>query len=202
MLGKPGSETDARSPAEDVREPPPALKLVAATRVLLEATSYVTGAAFFRGLARGIAQALGVKAGLVGELTPDQRSVRTKGVWLGDWYADDFTYTLSGSPCEDVLAAGVHYHPAGVQELYPDDHLLAEMGVHAYVGVPVRNPEGQVLGILVALHDAPTHHLPVDELEAIFHLFAARAAAELARIASDERLRASEARYRQIVTSC
>ena len=178
------------------------MPLLRATRILLEKTSRASGNDFFRGLASGIAAALGMKYGLVGVVLPGTHSVRTRAVWGGDRWLDDFEYGLAGTPCADVLE-GVEscFHHAGVARDYPEDLMLAELGIESYFGIPVRDAENHAVGLLVAMHDQPIADVGED-LEAIFTLFAQRASMELERLEADARLRASEARYRQIVTSC
>jgi GAF domain-containing protein len=162
---------------------------------------HASGDDFFRALAEGIAEALGMKYGVVGQLEPDAQAVRTTAVWAGGRYLDNFVYALRGTPCADVMSLKACFHPAGVHRLFPADKLLVELGIESYFGIPVRGADGQPRGILVAMHDAPRERLGA-ELEPIFALFAGRAAMELERLEADARLRASEARYRQIVSSC
>jgi len=182
----------------------PGTSLGQAIRALLEPTAKAAGPDFFRGLARGIAKSLGVKAGFVGTLVPDRRAVYTQAVWWGDSFIENFEYPLPGTPCENVIGRAVCFFPERVQELFPGDEMLVQMGIQSYLGVPINNARGAPLGILVALHDASTpHHNGIvrDELEPIFALFADRAGLEMERLAAHERLQASEARYRLIVES-
>ncbi len=176
--------------------------LSTAVRTLLELTSHTTGDEFFRGLARAIAQSLGVKMAFVGALEPTRRTMRSKGVFSDGQPADAFAYELADTPCAEVMTAGVCFYPSGIQALFPRDALLADLGMHAYLGIPLLGAGGTPMGILVALHDQPLEHLPRASLEPILVLFASRAAMELERLETDARLRASEARYRQIVTTC
>ncbi len=178
--------------------------LIAAVRELLEPTAKTTGIEFFRGLSRGIAKALGVKAGFVGALIPTQHIIRTRAVWWADHFLDDFEYVLTGTPCENVVGQMACFFTERVQELFPSDEMLVQMGIHSYLGVPINGVDGAPLGILVALHDAPTPQFAGqqrEELEPIFQLFADRAGLEIERLAAAERLEASEARYRHIVSS-
>lgn len=179
-------------------------RLAKATRVLLESTSRVTGNDFFRGLARGIAQALDVKAGFVGVLRPDRLVVQTSAVWWGDGFRDNFDYELAGTPCEQVVGATTCFFPHDVQTLFPSDEMLVQMGIHAYLGVPINGPDGSPLGILVGLHSEPTPEYgsaAAAVLRPTFELFADRARLELERVATLANLQKSEAKYRQIVSS-
>jgi PAS domain S-box-containing protein len=176
--------------------------LLLATRALLERTSRCTGDEFFRGLARGIAESLGMKLAFVGTLDVACARVRVKAAWNDGAFRPGFEYALDGTPCADVVDGTICLHRSGVQALFPRDAMLAELGLEAYLGLPITSTDGTPIGIIAALHDQPVEHLDPQVLTPILLLFAHRAAAELERIDAAARLSASEARYRQIVTTC
>ena len=178
--------------------------LLQAVRSLLEPTARVTGVEFFRGLAKGLAKSLGVKAGFVGTLVPDRHAILTSAVWWDDGFIDNFEYALEGTPCARVIGHEACFFPERVQELFPNDEMLVQMGIHSYMGVPINGGAGTPLGILVALHSAPTPRFAGrarEQFDPIFQLFADRAGLEFERLAAHQRLHASEARYRHIVSS-
>jgi PAS domain S-box-containing protein len=151
-----------------------------ALRSVVVGTAAATGEAFFRTLVQHLASALGVRYAFAGELVdaPAER-IGTLAVWAGGGFADNFTYDLAGTPCEDVVRTGLQSFPRGVQALFPRDALLAEMQVESYMGVPLRDSAGRVLGNLAVMHDRPLE----DELLArsLLTIFSVRAATELER---------------------
>ena len=84
-----------------------------------------------------------------------------------------------------------------MQQLFPRDAALSEMRVESYLGAALRDRDGKVLGILVALHSAPLED--PDSAGAILRVFANRAAAELereaARVKLEEQSRRLEAYF-------
>lgn len=137
-----------------------------------------SGEQCFQNMVRGLAKATKAKYVLAGKLkknAPD--TVRTLAVWAGNNFGENFEYSLKGTPCEDVMQQRVCYYPSGVQQTFPEDVLLAEMGVHTYLGVPLADREGQGIGLLVLLNDSP---LPEPELARMFlEICAVKAAAEM-----------------------
>ena len=167
-------------------------------RTLLAETSAQTGVGFLRALCRTVAQVLEMRWGFVGRLVPSGGgAVQVLALWDTDHFAEPFRYDLQGTPCQVVTHTGPCCYPEGVARLFPADQLLADMGVEAYVGIPVATPAGP-LGLLVALHDRPTS--PPDQLQSALELFAMRAATEIQRMEATAAQEASEARYRGIVT--
>ncbi len=84
----------------------------------------------------------------------------------------------------------------GVSRSFPNDAALVEMGIESYRGVPLVAPEGDHLGHLAVFDTRPMPEEPRNAL--IFQIFAARAAAELARLRLEKTLAASEQRYRDL----
>jgi PAS domain S-box-containing protein len=142
-----------------------------------------TGEGFFRGLSEHLAEALDADIVLVGELSADRRSVRTIAVRTDGGVGDNFSYLLPGSPCEPVLSGGSCSYRKGVSRLFPEDALLAEMSIEAFVGAPLLDPDGQVLGVLVVLFRRVLEQ--PEMAENMLRIFAVRAAAELVRLGNE-----------------
>ncbi len=89
-------------------------------------------------------------------------------------------YDLQATPCADVLRRGVCFHPRGVQESFPEDRLLRDMGVESYMGAPLFDSRGRPLGILAVLDGRPLEH--TEFAQSMPKIFAVRAAAEMERM--------------------
>ncbi len=159
-------------------------------RSAVEGTSSTTGEDFFRSMVQHLAAALDVRYGFVGEMTgAEPEKIRTLAVWNGEKIADNFEYDLTGTPCENIVGQTTCLYPAGVQELFPEDPLLAEMGVISYLGAPLTDSSGRSLGVLAVLDDKPFPSEMVSRAKSLLEIFAARAAAELERIRAEDALR-------------
>ena len=171
---------------------------LAALRVIVEGTAHSTGEEFLQTLVRHLAQAVGAHYAFVAEFaSPESRTrARTLAFWSRDGIAENFEWTLAGTPCEDVVNGKLCHHPSGVRQNFPEDRLLVELGIESYLGVPLCDPEGKVLGHLAVFDDRSMPEEPRKLL--IFRIFAARAAAELARLHLEWELRASEERLRDL----
>lgn len=64
---------------------------------------------------------------------------------------DNFCYPLSGSPCERVLEDNICLITENLSKKFPDDFLLQQMQVDAYMGLPIRLGNHTV-GLLVAMN--------------------------------------------------
>ncbi len=176
--------------------------LLGETQRLLEVTSVATGEDFYRALASGVAECLGVKFCMVGHHVPgDTSTVRLRAVFGEGRFLPSFDYQLAGTPCENVHELGLCHFPSRAAHLFPRDVMLAEMGIDSYLALRVTAPSGRAGGIILALHDAPTADLP-KEMVAVLALLARRVSSEFEREHAEVALRESEARYRRIVDTC
>jgi len=167
---------------------------------ILEGTAAETGEQFFAALVVSLAKALHVDGAWVTEYLQGPRRLRAFSFWLHDHYVPDYEYEIQDSPCETVIEQKrlVRY-PENVIQLFPRDLELRAFNAVAYMGIPFLDDRGGVLGHLAIIDTKP---LPTDpHLEAVFRIFAVRAAAELRRIRAESSVRESEERFSRLFDS-
>ncbi|MEM7234141.1 MAG: sigma 54-interacting transcriptional regulator [Planctomycetota bacterium] len=148
-------------------------------RSIVEGTASITGELFFRTLVRYLAKSLDAKYAFLAEFRGSRTRIRTRAVWSGDDWGENFEYELSGTPCEAVLNGEVRHYPDEIQRTFPKNPLLASLQVRSYLAVPLMEPGGEALGHLAIMDIKPRVESETDL--SIFHIFAARATAELKR---------------------
>ena len=153
-------------------------------------TSRVSGQAFFNTLVEQMAKALEVEFVIAGKVAKDNGKdvIQTIAVWAGNALADNISYPLEGTPCENVSCQEMCFHPKGIQQDYPDDRLLVEMGAESYIGMPMISTAGLTLGILVALDTRPMTELTHYHALSLLSIFASRCSAELEHQQRNEQL--------------
>ena len=113
-------------------------------------------------------------------IEPDQSSVRVvAGLLDGKPIDPGYVYPLAGTPCENVTRRAHKCYGDRVQQLFPRDHDLETLRAEGYIGEPIVDNAGQVLGLIVLV----SRRALVDS-EAIvsgLRILAARAAADLAQ---------------------
>ena len=171
---------------------------IVALRAIVEGTVHATGEAFFRTLVRHLAGVMDAHYAFVAEFAPPTTAARARTIsfWKRGHIAENVEWALAGTPCEDVVRGNLCHHPKGVRHKFPEDKPLMEWGIESYMGVPLRADNGQVLGHLAVFDERPMPEEPRKLL--IFRIFAARTAAELARLRLERELRESEERYRDL----
>lgn len=118
-------------------------------------------------------------------------SIRTLVVWCEGTIADNLTYELRGTPCQDVLDGTLELVAEGAQQRYPDDAFLALWGVESYFGRPLIGSNDEPFGVVSVMHTQPMRLTSWSR--PVLRTFANRLAAELERLRSEQALRESEA---------
>ncbi|MBE9528649.1 MAG: PAS domain-containing protein, partial [Proteobacteria bacterium] len=148
---------------------------------ILKETSTSEGVDFFRLLLKKLADTLGFRYAMVAEVVDEEQSrARTLAFFANGEIAENFEYDLTGTPCKDVVGTGLCLHPVNARELFPDDIYFEKMEIESYVGIPLVDSKGVVLGILNAFDTSAIEE--VEFYRTIFTVFALRAGFELERL--------------------
>ena len=171
-----------------------------ALRTILEGTATETGERFFKALVENLAKALHTHAAWVTEYLPESRRLKALAFYLNGSFLKDWAMDLAGTPCEHVIdqARLIHF-PDNLLNLFPIDPDIAGLKAASYMGLPLTDTTGKILGHLAVMDTQP---MPADpRIEAIFRIFAARASSELQRLQAESATREREQKLRRLVDS-
>jgi PAS domain S-box-containing protein len=184
-LGKEGEIEGLLVLLEDVTERKKAEEML---RNIAQGVSATTGEEFFRSLVQHLAKALDVDYAFIGELTGGKDDeIRTLSVYAQGEIVDNFVYSLTGTPCINVVDSRLCFYSSNVQQLFPRDRLLVEKGAESYMGMPLFDSAGRALGLMVVMHSKELGNPQL--AESMLRIFAVRASAELERKKAEEKLR-------------
>jgi len=152
-----------------------------ALRVIAQGFRADNRQSFFQNLVLRLREVFRADYALAGINVPDLPGhVETAALCRDGELVGNIRYALASTPCDEVLSQGLCVYPDRVQELFPRDEMLVEMGARSYLGAPMIDSQGRELG-----HIAIVNRYPLDETEqaaGILEIFADRAAAELERL--------------------
>ena len=170
----------------------------ATVRAILEGTATATGERFFAALVENLSGALNTYSSWVTEYIKESRQLRALAFWANGQLEEDFLLDIAETPCEAVLdnARLVHY-PDNIVDLFPHNTTIKQFSAVSYMGVPLLDARGRVLGNLAVMDNQPMPEEP--RSLALFRIFAARASAELQRINAEAEIGKREEKYRRIV---
>ncbi len=176
------------------------LKNNAALRSIIEGTAAHTGEEFFRQLVKHLALALNTQAAWITEILKHEQRLRAIAFWMDGTFVEKYEYAIEGTPCEIVLGKKDMLHiPKNVINLFPDDPDLKTYKAMSYLGAPLIDFDGNVLGNLAVMD---TNEMPKEYHNlALFKIFADRGASELRRIRAQQRLREREEQLSRLFNS-
>ncbi len=133
---------------------------------------------FLKESVKSLAKLYNTQFAFIGRLHADKKNVTTLAVCAGNQIVDNFTYSLEGTPCKDVLDLKVELIPDNASELYAEDEMLVQMGIQSYFGHPMIAEE-TMMGLVSVMDVGP---LVIEEwAEPILELFSNRLAVEIER---------------------
>jgi PAS domain S-box-containing protein len=172
----------------------------AALRTILEGTATETGEQFFKALVKKLAAALNTHGAWVTEYFPESRRLKALAFWMGEQWLEGWEMVVDGTPCERVIDERCLVHiPDNLVEIYSNDPDVQAVGAASYMGMPLLDLNGAILGHLAVLDMRPMPHEP--RAQVLFQIFAARAAAELRRLRVEAQVREREQKLGRLVGS-
>jgi formate hydrogenlyase transcriptional activator len=164
-------------------------------RSIVVGTAAVTGDDFFASLVRHMAAAFRVRHAFIASCD-DQKRAKTLAFWDTDQLGGNFEFDIADTPCMKVLQGEVCHYEKGIQVLFPLDKGLVDWHVESYLGVPMLDGMGCVIGHIAALDDKPMKRDP--HATDVLKIFAARAAAELKRQRAEAQLQAALVQVKEL----
>ncbi|MDP4847743.1 MAG: GAF domain-containing protein [Akkermansiaceae bacterium] len=137
------------------------------------------GNRFYETLTLNMVETLGASAGLIGKIPRGDETVNSLSYVLNGKVMKNFTYSLAGTPCEQVESGDVCIFANGIQELFPEDHALVELGAESYAGIALLDNENRRSGIISVLFNKQIEDPSL--VMSILRIFGERAASEMER---------------------
>ena len=174
-----------------------------AIRAILEGTSTDIGEKFFVSLVENLSKVLNTYGAWVTEYLEDERRLRALAFLLGNQWLNDFEYAITGTPCEIVVREHRLVHVRDkLFELYkgnPDLGDFGKSGAVSYLGVPLVDINGRILGHLSVVDKVPIPKK--QQVINIFRIFANRASAEMQRLRAEKETLEREEKLRRLFHS-
>lgn len=149
--------------------------------------SSTTGPEYFRTLVKQLSMVFNADSVFISVISEEDPNIAEIIAFSdhGD-IQDNFSYPLTNNPCKKILTNGAHRFSSGLQKKFPRGAMIAKYGWESYLGVPLRDVSGRVMGVV-----AVTDRKPMPQRQpaaAILQLCAARITAELSHHHAEEHL--------------
>lgn len=144
------------------------------------------GSDFLNSITLELNKCIGATYTFVARVDPEKYTATSLSMVANGEQVENFEYELNDTPCEVVTNESVCVYPRGICHLFPKDQLLIDMKIEGYIGVALHDTSGQLIGIVVALHEKEIEN--PEHVTALFELFSGRIAAEMERSQQEKRL--------------
>ncbi|GGX36703.1 sensor histidine kinase [Undibacterium squillarum] len=148
-------------------------------RQIIEGVSNTYGDDFFISISLQLSRVIAVDYVFIALLNREAYQSDTIALVVKGEVQANISYSLAHTPCADVGNDSVCCYPCNVSDAYPDDQLLKDLNIQAYLGTPLRNSRGEVMGLIVAMNENPIAQ--PDLVLTLFEIFSGRVSAEIER---------------------
>jgi hypothetical protein len=95
----------------------------------------------------------------------------------------DFNYDATITPCFDVIKSSKRQaFLCKVQDAYPEDTFFIDEQIHSYIGFPLRNTEGEAIGLIQVAWRRDVEQEEADNVIETIEMFVDRLSAELVTV--------------------
>lgn len=147
---------------------------------IIEGISYSYGDDFFHKVTLTLNKVVAADYTFIARVDKAKQLSKTDVLVANGIIVENFEYSLKNTPCAKVVDNTVCYYPKDVCSFFPDDQLLIDMNIRAYIGTPLLDSKHQVIGLIVALFK--TDQQDIENVSTLFKLFSGRIAAEFERV--------------------
>lgn len=152
-----------------------------------------TGEHYFDSLLRLLSAQFDVALALVGVYEPEApATIASIVTFQHGRRIENLRYEVHGTPCETLWSAeSVCVYPHAVADLFPLDTTLDEVGAQGYVGMPLLDRDGSVMGNMALITASPIED--AETIAATMKVFRRRSALELEHLLAVRRAHESAA---------
>jgi len=144
------------------------------------------GIEFFNSLTLQLHQLIGADYTFIAKIDKQRYISQTISLVAKGDIAENFEYSLNDTPCANVSDDSICIYPEKIYQLYPSDQLLIDMKIEGYLGAPLHDSNGEVIGLVVALYENIITNS--NDVVALFELFSGRISAEMEREDKEKQL--------------
>ncbi|WP_415250452.1 ATP-binding protein [Sulfurimonas sp.] len=167
-------------------------------RTIVDGLDTTSGQDFFNKIVLNLSLVIEADYVFIARLDLASRISKTIALCAKNKIIENFEYGLKDSPCSNLSDGSICCYPSRVADLFPKDQLLIDMKIQGYMGIPLHDLNGNVLGLLVALSKKSIDD--EDKIITLFKVFSGRIAVEIERSEQDRALRDSERRLKLAIT--
>ncbi|MCP3900114.1 MAG: PAS domain S-box protein, partial [Desulfobacteraceae bacterium] len=164
------------------------------TQAIVESTVGKNGQGLFDFIVIKLCEWLKCDCVIIGQIIGGG-NVKAVAMALDNELVNDYSYKLKGSPCDKTAQRNYCIYPENVCVLFPEDHDLVEMNAVGYVGVSLKNKNGEIIGVLCGI--SRNKLLATKHTKNVMKIIATRISSEMERMKIEKEKNKLEALLQQ-----
>lgn len=116
-------------------------------------TSKPQGMNYLEKLVQYLTKSLQVKYAMISEHRPKQKQFRSLAFAENGKLLPNMSFRDKNTPCYQVLTEGLNQWKSGVDMRFDDFDELKMLGIKSYIGVPLEDDNGNVIGVFCLMND-------------------------------------------------
>jgi PAS domain S-box-containing protein len=165
-------------------------------RELFTKLSKESGTAFFEKLVVEINRAIDCDFTMVGHIDAERNEMHVIAGANRDSLLPPFVHSIENSPCRNIGSEAICLHIDDTYKKYSNDKFLTANQIRGYIGLPLLNAEGRLIGGINCLSTKPLANVPL--AESLLQLVSYRIVAEMERTDMFEQIVENEIKFKTI----
>lgn len=153
-----------------------------------------SGEIFQESLLKFVCSELDVAYALISLINQEKTVATTVSLCAFGKISDNISYSLKGTPCENVIDKTICSYTDNIQSFFPQDVLLVQLGAISYFGIPLWDSTGEVFGLFAVLDTKQRYES--EFITSILQITASRLSSEIERGFIEKKLHKSEQKFK------
>jgi len=154
------------------------------------------GNEYFKVLAKFLTKELGMKYCLIGKYDTNSTLIKSLVFVDEQKVLKNIEFSILDTPCKNLLNQDSYFYPNNIQQLFPNNPILAELNAKSYYGLLIKSDKNYPIGVIVFVHNEPIEN-EVDKNH-ILKLILPRLTSECERENYEDKLIQNEKKYKDI----
>lgn len=155
-----------------------------------------TGTVFFEKLVLELNKILKCEFSFVGKNCDNKDQMQIIAGAHDDKLLPSFIHWIPGSPCEEIEQKGISLHINNAANRFPSDPFISTNKIQGYIGMPLVNSKGVLIGAIASASPKPLSNIPL--AESLMQILSYRIISEIEKNELFEQIKKSELKFRTL----
>lgn len=154
------------------------------------------GNEYFKVLAKFLTKELGMKYCIIGKYDANTKLINSLVFVDKQKVLKNLEFSILDTPCKNLLNQDSYFYPNNIQQLFPNNPILAKLNAKSYYGLLIKSDKNDPIGVIVFVHNEPIDN--GIEKNQVLKLILPRLTSECERKNYEDKLILNEKKYKDV----